>query len=71
MVGCYMLANIHVKLQKLKAEPLLPFGGMNMLFMGNFMQFPPVNDIPLYAPNIRPIFAFTKTMQKKIIDKSL
>jgi hypothetical protein len=39
--------------------------------MGNFMQFSLMNDIPLYAPNIWQVFAFAKTMQKKIIKNSL
>jgi hypothetical protein len=36
MVGCNMLATMHLKLQKLKSN-ILPFGGMNIMFMGDFL----------------------------------
>jgi hypothetical protein len=43
------------------------------MFMGGFLQFPPISDTPLYSINIQPIFTFTKLTQffiKKIIGKS-
>jgi len=33
--------------------------------MGDFLQFPPINDTPLYSTNIQPILTFTKLTQKK------
>jgi hypothetical protein len=36
MVGCTMLATMHFKLQKLKSS-ILPFGGLNIMFMGYFL----------------------------------
>jgi hypothetical protein len=40
--------------------------------MGDFLQFPPINDTPLYLTNIQPILTFTKlTPKKKVIGKSL
>jgi hypothetical protein len=45
MVGCTLLATIHLKLQKLKFN-MLPFGGINIKFMGDFLQFPSINDTP-------------------------
>jgi len=39
--------------------------------MGDFLQFPPITNTPLYSTNIQPTFAFTKQTQKKIIGKSL
>jgi hypothetical protein len=38
MVGCTLLATIHLKLQKLKSN-ILPFGGINIMFMGVFYNF--------------------------------
>ncbi len=70
MVGCTLLATIHLKLQKLKSS-ILPFGGINIMFMGDFLQFPPINDTPLYSTNIQLIFTFTKLTQKKVLSKSL
>jgi hypothetical protein len=37
--------------------------------MGDFLQFPLMNDTPLYSTNIQLIFAFTKLTVKKIIGK--
>jgi len=59
MVGCILLATIHLKLQKLKSN-ILPFGRINIMFMGIFLQFPPINDTPLYSTNIQSILTFTK-----------
>jgi hypothetical protein len=64
MVGCNMFATTHLKLQKFKSN-ILPFGGVNILFMKDFLQFPPINDTPLYSNNIQPAFAFTKLTHKK------
>ncbi len=37
VVGCNMLAIMHLKLQKLKYN-ILPFDGMNIMFMGEFLK---------------------------------
>ncbi len=52
MVGYTLLATIHLKLQKLKSN-ILPFGGINIMFMGILLQFPPINNTPLYSTNIQ------------------
>jgi hypothetical protein len=49
MIGCTMLANIHLKLQNLKSETQRPFGNINIMFLGDFIQFPHVTDSPLYT----------------------
>jgi hypothetical protein len=67
MVG-YMLIKIHLKLYKLKSN-ILPFGGMNIMFMGNFLQFPLLTYTPLYSTNIQQTFAFTKQTPKKLLVK--
>ncbi len=41
------------------------------MFMGKFLQFPPITDTPLFSTNIQPTFTFTKSMQKKIMGKSI
>jgi hypothetical protein len=61
MVGCILLATIHLKFQKLKSN-ILPFGRINIMFMGDFLQFPPIIDTPLYSTNKQSIFALTKLM---------
>jgi hypothetical protein len=38
MVGCTLFATIHLKLQKLKFN-ILPFRGINIMFMGYFYNF--------------------------------
>jgi hypothetical protein len=64
MVGCTLLATIHSKLEKIKSN-ILPFGGINIMFMGNFLQFALINDTPLYSKNIQLIFTFKKLSQEK------
>jgi hypothetical protein len=67
IIVCNMLATMHLKLQKIKSN-ILPFGGV---FLGDYLQFPPITNTPLYSNNIQPTFAFTKLTQKTIISKSL
>ncbi len=67
MVGCTLLATIHLKLQKFKSI-ILPFGGINIMFMEYFLQFP-ITNTPLYFTNIQPIFTFKKSTQKKVRSK--
>ncbi len=68
MVGCNMIVTIHLKLQKLKSN-ILPFGGMNIMFMGDFLRFPPINDTPLYLTNIQTNLCIHKTNLEKIIGR--
>jgi hypothetical protein len=51
MVGCTMLTTMHLNLQKFKSS-ILPFGGFNIMFMGDFLQFPPIINLPLFSMNI-------------------
>jgi hypothetical protein len=53
-----------LKLQKLKYN-ILPFGGINIMLMGDFLQFLLINDTRLYSTNIQLIFTFTKLTHKK------
>jgi hypothetical protein len=62
MVDYNMVATMHLKLQKLKSN-ILPFNGINIMFMRNFLQFSPLTDTLLYSENVQPIFAFTKMTQ--------
>jgi hypothetical protein len=68
MANCTMFITMHLKLQKLKSS-ILPFGGFNILFIGDFLQFPPITYTPLFSTNIQPNFTFTNSMQKKVIGK--
>jgi hypothetical protein len=47
MVGYMMFIIMHLKLQKLKLS-ILPFGGFNITFMGDFVQYPPIIDTPCF-----------------------
>ena len=50
MVGCKQLVDISKALSKGKCcDPSIPFGGVDMLFYGDFIQFPPVKDSVLYS----------------------
>ena len=48
MIGCRMLYKIHLALTIAK-ESSLPFGGVNMIFAGDFCQLPAVGETRLYA----------------------
>ncbi len=63
MVGCTMLVEMHPKLQKSKSSPLQPFGGLHIMFLGNFIQLPFISDTPLYTTNIKLTLSFTKQAQ--------
>ncbi len=70
MVTCNMFVTMQLKLQKLKSN-ILPFGEINIMFMEDFLQFPPITNTSLYSKNVQPTFAFTKMTQKKIIRKNV
>jgi hypothetical protein len=70
MVGCTMLVTMHVPPQKLQSS-ILQFGGLNIMFMGDFLQFLPIIETPLLSINIQPTFTFTNSTQKKVICKSI
>ena len=48
MIGCRMLYKIHLALTIAK-ECSLPFGGINIIFAGDFCQLPAVGETRLYA----------------------
>ena len=41
MATCALMGRLGQRLQRLRQRPNLPFGGVNMLFCGDFAQFPP------------------------------
>ena len=50
MIGCSQLHNISKQLTKAKhAVASDPFGGVDIIFFGDFIQFPPIMDSPLYS----------------------
>ncbi len=66
MVNCNVFVTIHLKLQKSKSN-ILSFDEMNIMFMGDFLQFPPITHKPLYSTNIQPTFAFIKQTFKNLL----
>ncbi|CAF2131081.1 unnamed protein product [Rotaria magnacalcarata] len=55
MVGCHMLARLHKITTIAKhTQPSIPFGGVNMIFLGDFVQYPPVLDRSLYLNLLSP-----------------
>ena len=48
--NCTQLVKISKALSKGKCvDPSLPFGNVDMIFFGDFVQFPPVKDSALYS----------------------
>ena len=51
MLGAAMLTRVHTQLAAaMHTEPGVPFGGLNMIFAGDFWQLQPVGDRPLFMP---------------------
>ena len=50
IVGCYMLAQFH-KITTIAKHtlPTVPFGGINMILLGDFVQYAPILYRPLYS----------------------
>ena len=69
MVGCELLYDISNALSLAKGSSL-PFGGVNVIFAGDFLQLPPVGSTPLYsAPESlisKPNDSLTEDGQKKL-----
>ena len=49
MLSCSKMYAIAEKLAQRNSDPTDPFGGMNMIFSGDFAQLPPVFEGPCYA----------------------
>ena len=55
MIGCRQLAKISKALSTGKrVGSTVPFGGVDIIFFGDFIQFPPVKDSPLYSGWFKP-----------------
>jgi Helitron helicase-like domain at N-terminus/PIF1-like helicase len=52
MVSCQQLYKISAQLAKALGEHQRPFGGMNMIFAGDFAQLPPVGGSSLYSGDV-------------------
>ena len=55
IVGCYMLAQF-TKITTIAKHtlPTVPFGGINVIFLGDFVQYAPVVDRPIYSNLLLP-----------------
>ena len=50
MVGCRLFAKLSGNITRAKhSDPSMPFGGLDVICFGDFIQFPPVFDTPLYS----------------------
>lgn len=50
LTGLELLADIDHALRFAKEQPNLWFGGVAIIFAGDFFQYPPVTGTPLYSP---------------------
>ena len=66
MDGCYMLAQFH-KITTIAKHtlPTVPFGGINVIFLGDFVQCAPVLDRPLYSNLLLPNDTLSNTIAEK------
>jgi len=71
MIGCRMLVKIHEALVN-ATGCTDPFGGINVIFAGDFAQLPPVGDTNLYAHlNYEKLHVDTQFGQKTVFGKLL
>ena len=71
MVGCNMLVDIHDALVNATGRTEL-FGGVNVIFAGDFAQLPPVGDTKLYAHlNYAKLHTDSRPGQKTVFGKLL
>ena len=73
MLSCHDLYNISAKLAKMMNVHDQPFGGINMIFAGDFAQLPPVGGAPLYSGTVGTSVnaALTCYSQESAIGKAL
>jgi hypothetical protein len=48
MMDCNILARLHTQLSLLKSRPSDLFGGINVIFLGDYLQFPCVSQMDVY-----------------------
>src|SRR5947207_15107728 len=53
MMDCKVITRLHTQLCKAKSLPELKFGGVHIIFMGDFLQIPAVSHFDLYIDNPR------------------
>ena len=75
MVGCEMLCQLNQRLVLAKHSPSdKAFGGIDVIFVGDFAQFPPIGDYPLYHgsdPDTPLISTTSKPPTQKQIDQAV
>lgn len=49
MMDCKMLVNLNINLKKVKSRPDDYFGGINIIFMGDFLQLTTVSHLDVYV----------------------
>jgi PIF1-like helicase len=53
MMDCNVLSRLHTQLSLLKSRPEDLFGAVNIIFLGDFLQFPAVSHMDVYLNNER------------------
>jgi hypothetical protein len=73
MVACHSLYKISAQLAKARNIVDVPFGGVNMIFAGDFAQLPPVGGTPLYSSLVGTLVDASQTTrgQQSAIGKAL
>ena len=73
MVACHELYNISASLAKARNMTEVPFGGLNMIFAGDFAQLKPVFGSPLYSQTVGTTIdaAMSVRSQQSAIGKAL
>jgi len=51
MLSCQTMVSLNAQLMKIKNRPSMSFGGVNLVFFGDFLQFSAVSRLDLYMQN--------------------
>ncbi|CAF4249294.1 unnamed protein product, partial [Rotaria sp. Silwood2] len=71
MVGLTLLAKLNRIICAAKhTDPQVPFGGVNVIFFGDYLQYRPVYDVPLHANFSLPIKIRTQLNHKAVSHKA-
>jgi hypothetical protein len=66
MLSCQTMVSLNAQLMKIKNHPTVTFGGVNLIFFGDFLQFPAVSRLDLYMDRPRSEYALGHNLWRSL-----